>query len=1513
MTAPGPDRERLIRELMARRGLATATRPAGIPRRSPGTRVPLSPMQEGMWFLDRLQPGNPAYVLNQAVAITGRLDLAALQSALDEVVAAHDALRTRFVERNGAVEQVVLPADDPAARCRLVVEDLTTVPRTGREAAVVAAVRRESETPFDLGRAPLVRVRVGRLDVEEHLLVVSLHHIVADERSLDIVLTGLLDGHRRRLTGAATSPAPPAVHFPDYVLWQHDRLAGAAADRLRSFWADRLAGSSGLLDLPTDRPRPATQTFPGRTHGFAVADDLVAALDSLAHRTGCTRFMILLAGLQVLLARLGGTDDVCVASPVTLRTDAEQQQMVGLLVNSLPLRTDLAGDPTLAEALARVRGTCVASLAHAELPFERIVETVRLPRDLSRNPLFQVMLVLNQAGVAGPRAGLAVRPVSVLRETSRLDLTVAVHESPAGLSGLVDYNTDLFDQATIDRFVDRFRSVLWALATRAHLRLSELDLTGPAERRDLAAWNATDRAYPAGVGLHELVSARAAADPQAPALLDVSPDEPDRPALTYGRLDADADRLAAHLCRLGVRPDEPVGLALAAGRAAVTGLLAILKAGAGYLPLDPTHPPARLRALLTAAGTTVCLTDADLAATIAAPPDEPDDQPYAGTVLAVDTDGLPVGTAGRTVDTDGPPVDGGPAGDPPPVAPRQVHPDQLAYVIHTSGSTGTPKGVMVSHRTAVNLALAFADLHGIGPGDRLLMLPPLSFDASVGDLFPALVSGAAIVVHRQPAAITGAGLTELCRTHGLTLVDTAAPLWARWVGDLAAQPDAVDVGPLRAMMVGGEAVDLETVRRWAGLTAGRVTLHNHYGPTEATVCATTYATVDANELPGLTRLPIGRPVPNVRVHVLDADLRPVPIGLVGEVFVGGTAPARGYLGNAAETAGSFVPDPYGPPGSRLYRTGDLARHRADGTLEFLGRTDQQVKIRGHRIEIGEVEAACATLPGVRRTAVVVDHAPAGPRLVAYMVGDDTVPDGPAARTALRRRLPEHLVPACFVRVPDLPTNRHGKLDLAALPRPEETDRPAHEPPTTPTEKALADIWAELLDTGPVGRQDNFFDLGGHSLLAASVVTRIRAALGVDLPLRELFSTADLAGLAAVLDGAGPTADAGGDLLRAEARLADDLAVPPGVPAAPPRSVLCTGATGFLGAYLLADWLAASTATVHCLVRADTPAAALDRVRANLHRYGLWRPEYADRLVGVPGDLGAPRLGLTGVDFAELGERLDAIVHNGGVVNFVQPYPALRPANVGGTLEVLRLATTGRPSAVHFVSTLGVFVTPSRTGTLVREGDVPADCDGLHDGYNGSKWVADALVRAARERGLPVGVHRPARITGDAGSGVGNTDDFFSRLLKTCVQLGAVPEIDDPADLAPVDYVGAGIGHLTRTGSTADHHYYNNRTMSYAALADALASFGYPVTLVAYPRWRAALLDRPDAALARFAPLFGADTPVRTQPDFDCTGTETVLAAAGITCPAADERLLHTYLAAFVAAGFLDPPPGRAHG
>ncbi|MFK3982281.1 amino acid adenylation domain-containing protein [Micromonospora sp. NPDC050397] len=1480
-------RERLIRELLARRGVAAARQGSDIPRRAEGSPIPLSPLQEGLWFLDRLDPGGGAYALAVAARLTGALDPDALRTALDAAQDRHEALRTVFGLRDGRPEQFVHPAGETRIRIPIESVDLGTADPDRRERQAETLARTFIETGFDLERGPLARTLLVRVAPDDHLLVLSLHHIVADDRSLAILLGEVLDG----LLGEP-APPPPAVQYPDYVLWRQRALDAGLTRRQREFWADRLAGVPGVLDLPTDRPRPPVQTFAGATHRFEVPAELTTALDGLARSSGCTRFMLVLTALQVLLARWTGQDDICVGSPVSTRSNPHLQSVVGLMVNSLALRVDLSGDPTLADALQRVRRTCVDSLDHADLPLSQVVELADLPRDPSRNPLFQVMCVVNPAGAPRRSRSLAVRPVSFDRDSSRMDLTVLFFDSGPTLYGVLDYRRDLFDPATMARLGDRLLLVLRALTAEPDRRLSELDLRTPADREALTEWNNTVHDYPAvgtiaGAGtteggLAELVRRWAVASPDAPAVIDGDL------VLDHGELDRRTEGLARRLRRAGVGPEVPVGLVLPAGIDAIVGILGILRAGGAYLPLDPTHPPARLLALLAEAGAPVVLVD---------PADTDRFADHPGTVLTVES--------GDPGTDDGVPL---------PV----TAPDQLAYVIFTSGSTGAPKGVMVSHRSAVNLTRAFVDEHGIGPGDRLLMLPPLSFDASVGDIFPALAGGAALVLHRRPAELTGPDLLRFCAEQRITLVDTAAALWARWVADLATAAPVTDTG-LRAMMIGGEAAGTETVRGWARATGGTVRLHNHYGPTEGTVCATTYATVDAGELPGLGQLPIGRPVGNVRVHLLDPGLRPVPVGFTGEIYLGGAAPARGYLGAPGLTASRFVADPFGEPGGRLYRTGDLARHRPDGTIEFLGRTDRQVKIRGHRIDLGEVEVACAHLPGVAHAAVTVRDDGTGPRLVAYLVpADRSAPATTRLRAGLRERLPDYLVPAHLVVLDELPLNRHGKLDQAALPAPAEREPDAdHVPPRTATERALAGIWADLLGRDRVGASDNFFDLGGHSLLAGPLAARITADLAVDLPLRALFETADLAGLAARIDRA-RTGDTGRrldpDRVRDDARLPDDIAdrLPAGRPPVTPETVLVTGATGFLGAHLLADWLDHSRARLHCLVRAATPHAAVDRVRDNLTRYGLWRDEYATRLVGVPGDLGAPALGLSRRDFDALADRTDLVLHNGGLVNFLMPYERLRLANVTGTVEVLRLAAAGRPTAVQLVSTLGVFLTPDRVGGVVDERDSPDDCTGLGDGYNSTKWVADALVRAARERGLTVGVHRPARITGNATTGVGNADDYFSRLLKTFTQLGAVPEIgDDRADLAPVDHVGRAIGHLSRQPGhrNDDFHYYNNQTISFAGLAGALADYGYPVELVPYARWRAALLDRPDAALAPFTPLFGAEAPRRTQPRFDCTRTEAALAAAGITCPPADPALIHTYLAWYVSAGFLDPPPG----
>ncbi|MEV4624887.1 amino acid adenylation domain-containing protein [Micromonospora sp. NPDC049523] len=1501
--------DELLAVLLARRGFAlTASQTVRPGPRGP--EMPLSPAQQRIWFLDRLGVGDSAYLMSAAYRLGGVPDVPALTDALRRLVRRHEPLRTAFLDRDGHGVQVIRPADDPDLAVTLPVVDLGDLPDDSRERGLLRLARHELARPFDLGRPPLVRGTLVRLAPDDHLLLLVFHHIVCDDVSLDLLTGELTATYDALVTGREPAPAPLPVQFADYVRW----LAGRDPEVLRaqeSYWREHLTGAPALLELPTDRPRPAPVDAPAGSVRFTLPSELTVAVERLRQQTDCTLFTVLLAAFTVVLARQSGQSDVVVGVPAANRSLPELETMVGMFVNTLALRTDLSGDPTLREVLDRVRRTCVGGLGHREVPLERVTEIVAPDRSAGHHPLFQVMFVLNsgsgEAGVDAPTmSGLTVCTAGIGNGTARFDLTLVLDAGGDRLTGQLDHNTGLYDRTTVERLVDRFEQALLALTSTPDRRLSELDLFTASERVLLVGGLHPAPLPPTEPGfVDELVAAQASRTPDAPAVYG------DGGLVTYAELDRWADRLAGRLRAAGVGPDVPVGLVLRAGPAGIAGLLGILRAGGAYLPLDPTHPPERLVDLLADAGAAVLLTAGPYAHTVAT---------FAGTVIRVD-------------DTTPAPA------DPPP--PPNRHPEQLAYVIYTSGSTGRPKGVMVAHDTVTRLASAFRDVHGFGPGQRILMIPPLTFDASVGDIFPALVSGAALVVHPEPAALTGPALLDLCVEQRITAVDAPSALWQRWVDDLADHELPADL-PLTVMMVGGERVPAGKLAEWNRLTGGRISFFNHYGPTEATVCATVHAAGQSGSTVAASdELPIGGPLPHVRAYVLDPGGRLRPVGTPGELYLGGDCLARGYLGRPELTARVFVPDPFsGTPGARLYRTGDLAKVRADGELEFLGRVDRQLKIRGHRIEPAEVESVLGQHPLVGETVVVARDQ----RLVAYVVprSGAAVPDPDELRTFLRGRLPDFLVPAGFVSLDRLPLTAHGKVDHRRLPAPEPGSAHPFVPAGTPTQARLAPIWAEVLGRDRVGARDGFFDLGGHSLLAAPLLARINREFGVALPLRTLFDAPHLDTFAAAVDAAlsgtgrpGPVAAAltatgrpdpvaslvqpAGVDLWAEAVLPDDVCADLGKlpPAehdpARPAHVLLTGATGFLGAFLLDDVLRHTTAEVHCLVRAGSVGAAMVRVEDNLRRYGLWRTEYAARIAPVLGDLAQPRLGLSAPDFAALGARLDVIYHNGGAVHFVHPYRRLKAANVDGTVEVLRLAGLGRVSAVQHVSTLGVYLGPVDGSRTVSEADPPDRPDGLWGGYNESKWVADRLVQAARERGLPVSIHRPARITGHGGTGAGNTDDYFSRLLKTFVQVGAVPALDFPEDLAPVDYVAAAIGHLSRRTDTAgrDFHYYNPRTIRYAEIVDILRERGYPIRSLPYERWYAEVVEAAQhSAEIGLGPFLAGLPPTmgpREHPTFDCTGTERAVASAGIHCPAADGVLLGRYVDFFVRTGFLSGP------
>ncbi|HEU4407574.1 MAG TPA: amino acid adenylation domain-containing protein [Polyangiaceae bacterium] len=1051
-----------IREALRRQ----ADRPRPMPAASRGGPLPLSFAQQRLWFIEQLEPGRPTYNIATALRFEGPLDVATLGRAVDEIIRRHEALRTTFGEEGGEPFQRV---HEPAPR-PLPLLDLSGAGDAGareREALRLAAL--EAARPFDLAAGPLLRLLLLRIAEAEHVLVACVHHIVSDGWSLR-VLVGELAALYAAFARGLPSPLPELpLQYADYAAWQRRALAGDALERALAYWKRRLAGLTPL-DLPTDRPRPPVASHRGAVTPVELPAPLVERLHALARREGATLFMVLLAAFQALLGRLAGQDDVAVGTPVAGRTYADFEGLIGFFVNTLVLRADLSGDPTFRDLLAQVKGTTLDAFEHQTLPVERLVESIAPARDRSREPLFQAMFALQNVPAGEARVeGLAMTARPLTSGAAKFDLTLALDEDGGALRGVLEYATDLFDEATAVRLVGRLRALLEGVARDSSARLGALPIATDAELAELRRWSDGGPIGPTGECLHALVEAQAARGPDAPAV------EGGGEALSYRELDRRADALAWRLRGLGAGPEARVGVCLERSPSLIVALLGVLKAGAAYVPLDPAYPADRLAFMLADSGAEVLVTRRALGARLPASPARP---------LYLDD-----------VDAD----DAAPRGRPPPAA----SPEHLAYVIYTSGSTGRPKGVAITHRSAAafvrwaRLVFSERDLGGV------LAATSVCFDLSVFEIFVPLSAGGTVLL-----AGNALDLPSLSYRDRVTLLNTVPSAAAELVraGGLPAS--------VRVVNLAGEPLPLPLAR--AVYEAPHVErLYNLYGPTEDT----TYSTFDLVERDAASPPTIGRPVAGTRAYVLDRHLRPAPPGVRGELYLGGAGLARGYLGRPGLTAERFVPDPFAPePGARMYRTGDLTRWLPDGRLEYFGRADHQVKLRGFRIELGEVEAALAAHPDVRQAAVLVrEDRPGDRRLVAYVVPRGDAPPALALRQHLARTLPDHMVPGAFVALAALPLTPNGKLDRRALPAPAgaiEAAGGGGGPPETAAEQLLADAFVEVLGVPRVGANDDFFALGGHSLLATRLVSRVRSAFGVELPVRAIFEAPTVAALAA---------------------------------------------------------------------------------------------------------------------------------------------------------------------------------------------------------------------------------------------------------------------------------------------------------------------------------------------------------------------------------------------------------------
>ncbi len=1045
-----------------------------IPRRKGTGPCAASFAQSRLWYMDQLEPGLPLYHMQSAYRLHRPPDVAALERSVNEIIHRHEVLRTTFIAPEGQPLQVVAPE----LIVPLTLVDLSGVPDA--QSSLQALAREHVRRPFDLARGPLLRLTLLRLRPEEHILLLAMHHIVSDGWSMNVFAHELSTLYGAFSRGQP-SPLPPLpVQYADFSLWQRSKLQGQPLQDQLDFWKKHLSGAPAAIDLPTDRPRPAQPSYNGVRLMNSLPSSVIAAVQSFATQQRVTPFMVFLAAFAVVLQRYTGQDDLVIGTPIANRTHVDLEGLIGFFINTLPIRLDLSGNPTFRELLTGVRDVALDAYEHQDMPFEKLVEELQPQRDLSLPPLFQVLFqLLNLPETPLQLAGLTLERMHVDSGIASLDLAFSLSPNTDPPELTADYSTDLFDRPIVQGLVAHYLSLLEAAITRPQERIRYLPLLTPAERQQiLVQWNRTPLPGAAQPGifhdrcLHHLFEASARRVPDAVALFS------DRHQYTYSQVNSRANILAHELIRRGVGPEVPVGIFIDHHPAAIIGLLAILKAGGAYVPLNPDHPAERLSFMIRDTALRCALTLPGTAHRL----------PATG-VEHIDID----------LDQQEPPDED--AANPT----SSVTPDHLAYIIYTSGSTGVPRGVLIPHRGVANLIAWGVTANDLAPGCRMAEVVSIGFDAATFHTLMALAGGAAVYMADEETALQPAALTDAMLRHRITHIGIATSL-------MAALP-ALDLPELRAINTGGEACSADVVRRWA---PGRH-FFNQYGPTEASIMATA-----AECSPDGTKPPIGRPIANTRAYILDRYLQPVPVGVTGELYLAGIGLSRGYLNQPGLTAERFIPDPFSPePGARMYRTGDLARYLPDGNIDFLGRTDFQVKIHGFRVEPGEAEAILQHHPAVHEAIVIArQDQPGAMRLVAYVVLQPQQTTTPAElQDHLRQVLPYYMLPSAVVALDSMPLTSSGKVDRRALPAPSETAsaaRPSFVAPRTATESHIAAVWKQILSVEQVGAQDNFFDLGGHSLLAMRAIAMVEKQVGVRLSPRDLmFQT--LAQLAALCD------------------------------------------------------------------------------------------------------------------------------------------------------------------------------------------------------------------------------------------------------------------------------------------------------------------------------------------------------------------------------------------------------------
>ncbi|MEH2216963.1 MAG: amino acid adenylation domain-containing protein [Nostoc sp.] len=1460
--------------------------------------LPLSFAQQRLWFLEQFLPNNPLYNLPQTFHLVGQLNLNALEQSINEIIRRHEVLRTTFSFLNGQPVQII--ASTLTVPLHLV--DLRSLSGSEKDTEIQRLTIAECQRPFNLDRGPLVRTTLLQLGAEEYVLLLNIHHIVFDGWSVGTFFRELRLLYQAFANGQPSPLTEQTIQYADFALWQRQWLQGKVLSEQLDYWKQQLANLP-ILQLPSDRPRPASQTYRGTRQPLALSKSLSETLTRFSQEEGVTLFMTLLAAFQTLLFRYTSSEDIQVGSVIANRHYQEIEDLIGFFVNTLVLRSDFSDSPTFRQLLKQVREVTLEAYAHQDLPFEKLVEELEPERDLSRHPLFQIGFALQNVPIPVIElSGLIVNHRLEHNGTAKFDLFLELFETPDGISGWFEYSTDLFDAATISRIGGHFQTLVAGIVAHPDRKVADLPLLTATERQQLlVGWNQTQADYPEQSCIHQLFEAQVEREPDSVAAIFAEQQ------ITYHDLNARANQLARYLQTLGVQSDVLVGICVERSLETIVALLAILKAGGAYVPLDTAYPQQRLSLMLTDSQVTVLLTQQCLLEQL------PEHQ---ATIVCLDRDWGDIATQAQdNLDIN-------------------IHPDNLAYVIYTSGSTGKPKGVAMPHRPLVNLISWQSQTSTVGFGSKTLQYTPISFDVSFQEIFATLTIGGTLVLISESMRREPTHLLQFLNQVGIERL--FLPYVALQQLAEIARIEGIVPWSLREVITAGEQLRITDAIAHLFHQLPNCTLHNHYGPSEThVVTAFTLANSPINwsVLP-----PIGRPIANSQIYLLDSQLQPVPVGVPGELYIGGIGIARGYLNRFDLTDARFIPNPFN--NSKLYKTGDLARYLPDGNIEYLSRIDHQVKIRGFRIELGEIEALLAQHPSVK-TSVLIDRedVPGQKHLVAYVVQNQQYENDSQLtlelRHFLKQKLPEYMIPTAFVWLEKLPLTPSGKLDRRALPAPDRS-RPILEvaliTPRTITEQKMVGIWIKILGIDRVGIQDNFFELGGNSLLAAQLMIYVRETFQVQMPVRCIFEQQTIEGLCQIVEKLHHGGNAALNAVisfKAEAVL-DPNIYPQGVlvkDISQPKHIFLTGATGFLGAFLLHELLQQTEAKIYCLVRANNESEGFRRLQKNLEKYLIWDASQSSRIIAIPGNLDRPRLGLSLEQFGRLAEQIDVIYHSGAEVGFAKPYSLMKAANVLGTQEVLRLACHAQLKPVHYISTIAVFSTIAcfnGLNVIYEDDDIdPSETYLYQDiGYIQSKWVAEKLVWIAKSRGIPVTVIRSGFLMGHSDTGVTNTDDYMSRLIEGCIQVGSFPDlVNQKQDLITVDYASKTIVQISKNKQSLGKAFHlvplASQNIDLTRLFELISACGYPVKKVPYPQWTDELIDQArtsqENSLFPLIPMLTEQVHqgltawqlYQNTPDLDCRNTLEAIADISLSCPSMDTELLSKYLAYFLSNRFLN--------